>query len=122
MKLAIICKSLLLEKALKLFLKPYIAPLKQCDFLVCDHEMDVDIPQFRLKTVDSELAFPFSKSALLISLDKFYKTLKESTSKLEHAKISTKNSDFATLEEKLNKICKQYNAQIIQTIKEHYGQ
>ena len=119
MKLAIMCKSLLLERALKLFLQPYIAPLKHCDFVICDHELKVDVPQFKIKTPDSKLAFPFSKSALLVAVEKFTHNLDIAS---EAAMVSVKENkpDFSVLEDKLNKICSQFNAQIIRTIKEHY--
>jgi hypothetical protein len=122
MKLAIMCQSLLLEKALTLFLKPYIVPLKQCDFVVSDYKIAADVPQFKIKTPDSDLIFPFSKSALLIALDKFSKTLEASKSKAKSIEPKAKSQNFKILEEKLNQICNQYNAQIIQAIKEHYGE
>lgn len=120
MKLAIVCQSLLLENALKLFLKPYIVPFKQSDFIVCDYKIESDKPQFRVKSPESNIAFPFSKSALLLSLEKFSKAIEVSAKNDELAKPLQNSPDFSTLEEKLNQICNQFNQQIIQTIKEHY--
>lgn len=75
MKLTIMCQSLLLEKALELFLKPYVVPYKQSDFIVCDYKVETNKPQFRLKSSDSKIPFPFSKSTLLLSLEKFSQTI-----------------------------------------------
>lgn len=121
MKLTIMCQSLLLEKALELFLKPYVVPYKQSDFIVCDYKVETNKPQFRLKSSDSKIPFPFSKSTLLLSLEKFSQTIELASVSNVQKKPSELVSDFATLEEKLNEICNQFNKEIIQAVKEHYG-
>lgn len=121
MKLTIMCQSLLLEKALELFLKPYVVPYKQSDFIVCDYKVETNKPQFRLKSSDSKIPFPFSKSTLLLSLEKFSQTIELASVSSVQKKPSELVSDFATLEEKLNEICNQFNKEIIQAVKEHYG-
>lgn len=121
MKLTIMCQSLLLEKALELFLKPYVVPYKQSDFIVCDYKVETNKPQFRLKSSDSKIPFPFSKSTLLLSLEKFSQAIELASVSNVQKKPSELVSDFATLEEKLNKICNQFNKEIIQAVKEHYG-
>ena len=122
MKIAIICQSLLLEKALKLFLQPYIVPLKYCDFVLTDHKIEADVPQFQIKGPESRVAFPFSKSALLLSLEKFYKTINPFAISPQKERPSQQRPDFTVLEEKLRDICTKYNAQIVRAIKEHYGE
>jgi hypothetical protein len=122
MKIAIVCQSLLLERALKLFLKPYVAPLKQCDFVVCDHQLETNLPQFKIKTPDANLPFPFSKSSLIHSLEEFFRTIKDTNSTAVKGLTDSKKRDFSLLENRLNEICAEFNAKIIKTVKEHYGQ
>ncbi len=116
MKIAIMCHSLLLEKALMIFLKPYLSPLKQSDFVVCDHEAETSVPKFHLKTPDSLLIFPFSKTSLLLALEEFYNNL-PSTKKPKPIL-----RDFSELEAKLERINAAYYSQTINAIKEHYGE
>ena len=115
MKIAIMCRSLLLQKALMIFLKPHISPLKQSDFVICDHKIATNLPQFRLKTPESLLVFPFSKTSLLLSLEEFYNNLPSTIAPKPILR------DFSMLEAKLERINAAYRSQIISAIKEHYG-
>ena len=72
MKIALACRSLLLERALAFFLKPHIVPLKQCDFVIADTKVVLDHPVFLIGKDKSHLATPFSKTALLLALEEFY--------------------------------------------------
>lgn len=48
MKIAIVCQSLLLSKALKTFLAEMIVSYKQCDFVISDKKIELDKPVFYL--------------------------------------------------------------------------
>ena len=64
MKVAVVCQSLLLSKALHSFLGELIVPYKQCDFVISDKKIELDKPIFHISTLEGELLIPFSKSTL----------------------------------------------------------
>jgi len=73
LKVAVICDSPLLEKSIKNFLKEYITPLGICDFVISDKKRELHKPIFYIGNHEnSDLKKPFSKSTLLLKLEKFY--------------------------------------------------
>ena len=114
MKVALVCQSLLLSRALKSFLGDTITPYKQCDFVISDKKIELDKPVFLLSHSEGDLIIPFSKSALLIELDKFFKSLNApkmvNTDPLHH-----------TLEEKIAQITDKFRAELIETIRGYYA-
>lgn len=76
MKIAIECQDIIVERALQLFLKPYLSRKKDCDFLVCDEKIDFEKPQFIISKHSPQLSFPFSKDELIASLHEFDASLK----------------------------------------------
>ena len=75
MKIALVCQSLLLSRALKSFLGDMIVPYKQCDFVISDKKIELDKPIFYISSHEGNLVIPFSKSSLHIELDKFFQHL-----------------------------------------------
>lgn len=122
MKIALACQSPLLEKALTLFLKPYIVPLKQCDFVVCDHEATLGAPLFRVGPKSTNAPFPFTKSSLMLALDSFSLALKNSALIAHEATVKTpvKTRDFSALKNTLDAITTRYQEEILQAVKEYY--
>ncbi|MBE0495207.1 MAG: hypothetical protein IBX45_02225 [Campylobacterales bacterium] len=119
MKIALSCRSILLEKALSLFLKPHIVPLKQCDFVVCDHEATLGTPLFR---IGINTPFPFSKSALMLALENFYTSLK-TTALIEQeplCSVAPVAKDFSKLEAVLSAITAKYQEDVLKAVREHY--
>ena len=43
MKVALVCQSLLLSRALKSFLGDIVVPYKQCDFVISDKKIELDL-------------------------------------------------------------------------------
>lgn len=117
MKIAIECNSILLEKALYLFLRQFVAPLKQCDFVVSDYDANFSKPTFFIGTPRANLAKPFSKELLFSSLKDFYAfTCKE---KPPQPKRSVLKED-KHLEEKIEQLTQEFRKNLILTIKAHY--
>jgi len=114
-KIALACQSVLLEKSLEIFLKSYIAPYKQCDFVISDKEIEIDKPLFYIATENSDLIMPFSKSSLMLKVESFYDTLFKKTTEEKIEKI-----DIDMLEEKITKLTDSFRKDLISTIKEHY--
>ncbi len=118
MRVSIVCQSLLLTRALELFLKNSLAPYKKCDFVICDKKIDLNKPQFIISDdEDADLSVPFLKSALILKLEEFYKKLRNEESfdaKLENGR------KFESLEIKIDHLTKQFRQELIKTIKEYY--
>ena len=115
MKIALACQSVLLEKSLEIFLKSYITPYKQCNFVISDREIEIDKPLFYIATENSDLIMPFSKSALMLKVEKFYDTLNSSKEVEKTVKIDVKD-----IEEKITKLTDDFRKNLISTIREHY--
>ena len=115
MKIALACQSILLEKSLEIFLKSYITPYKQCDFVISDKKMEIDKPLFYIANENSDLTMPFSKSNLMLKIEKFYDSLfkKENSNKVE--KI-----DIKELEDKISKLTDNFRNDLVNVIKEYY--
>ena len=125
MKIALACQSILLEKSLEMFLKSYIVPYRKCDFVISDRQIEIDKPLFYIATEDSELALPFSKSALMLKIDKFYASLdsKDSTKKIKKSnktKKRVKKVQMKELEVKITKLTDNFRDDLVNVIKEYY--
>ena len=75
MKVAVECKSPLLQKSLELFLSKYLSSIKQCDIVVRDEECLDDKRCFYISSDEnSDLTKPFSKSQLILALQNRYQS------------------------------------------------
>ena len=100
MKYKISCKSLLLQKALEEFLKDY---LSDDGVVISDEKGDI--------IIGKEIKKPFSKSQLLLQLEK-----------LELQKNSVKSGiDISNFDEKLDKLIDEFSEKLKNLIKDHYG-
>lgn len=118
MKIALACQSVLLEKSLEIFLKNSIYSYKQCDFVISDRHIEIDKPLFFVSSDNSDLNIPFSKSALLLALEKFYESF---FFKKEEEKVDiVKKIDFVELEEKIGKLTDNFRNDLVKVIKEYY--
>lgn len=114
MKIAVECQSILLKKALDIFLEPFIASKKQCDFVVCDYEGSFNCPVFQIDTKSAHIKKPFGKDELIEKLEEFYVlTCKHENVKQEKI-ISTK------LEDDIENLTKDFSKKLVNLIKSHY--
>jgi len=119
MKIAIVCQSLLLSRALKTFLGDMIVPYKQCDFVISDKKIELDKPIFYVAPQGGNLLVPFSKASLFIELDKYYQHLIMIQSSVDDMLPQTK--DTYGLEEKITALTEKFRSDLIQTIRNYYG-
>ncbi|ELU0350261.1 ornithine carbamoyltransferase [Campylobacter coli] len=82
MKISLECKDLIIEKALELFLKEHLVMKKDCDFIISDEKISTQKPLFIIAKNSPFLSLPFSKEALMNSLNEFDSALKETAQKL----------------------------------------
>jgi len=100
LKYKISCKSLLLQKALEEFLKDY---LSDDGVVISDEKGDI--------IIGKEIKKPFSKSQLLLQLEK-----------LELQKNPVKSGiDISNFDEKLDKLIDEFSEKLKNLIKDHYG-
>ena len=75
MKISFECDCVLLEESLKLFLRDFISPRKDCDFIVADKKIEAKKPVFVIAEHSPHLQIPFSKEALVSALEEFYSAI-----------------------------------------------
>jgi hypothetical protein len=112
-KVAIICDSLLLKRSLEKFLKDMVVPYKNCDIVITDRKIKIDKPII-LVGHDGDIKVPFSKSNLLMELEKFY------FEKQKEPDIAPKPHESSDLYKKLEPIIQNFAKELITVIKNHY--
>ncbi|MDD3324276.1 MAG: hypothetical protein PHN38_04035 [Sulfurospirillaceae bacterium] len=117
MKITLICQSLLLAEALKSFLGDKIVSFKQCDFVISDQKIEIDKPVFLISSIDGDLILPFSKSALILGLEKFYRQRILKKSDMPSESLHIINEEI--LEDKINLLTENFRQELIKTIKEY---
>lgn len=126
MKVAIQCVSPLLQRSLELFLKERLSSLKQCDVVIRDRfSSDESHPQFVIaQGSDAHLSKPFSKSQLLLALEQFIgrNEVHAALSTMDEAFEEAKSDPLGALEARIVRLTQTYQNDLIQLIREHYGQ
>ena len=122
MKVAVECQSPLLQKSLELFLANYLSSLKQCDIVVRDIECLNDERCFYVSNKpNADLVKPFSKSQLIIALEKRYDELKEDEPEVEEStEVNSEPMDFEILEKRIEFLTKEYQENILRAVKAFY--
>lgn len=118
MKVAIECKSPLLQKSLEIFLSPYLCSSKQCDIIVRDIPCINDKRCFYISSdKDGDLVKPFSSSQLILALESRYnKTEKKDID----ADYFNDTIDFDILEKRIETLTQDYQQNIIKAVKAFY--
>ena len=75
MKVSFECDCILLGESLRLFLRDFISPRKDCDFIVADKKVEAKKPVFVIAEHSPHLKIPFSKEALISALEEFYSAI-----------------------------------------------
>jgi len=113
-KIAVECKSPLMQKSLEMFLKNYLSASRQSDIIITDEKSLDDVRYFCISAEkDADLIKPFSKSQLILALERKYKTLK----------TQVKNEDelsFDVLEKRIAFLTKEYQENILKAVRTFY--
>ena len=122
MKVAVECQSPLLQKSLELFLANYLSSLKQCDIVVRDIECLNDERCFYVSSKpNADLVKPFSKSQLILALEKRYEELKKDEPEIEEStEVDNEPMDFEILEKRIEFLTKEYQDNILRAVKAFY--
>lgn len=118
MKISLVCQSLLLSRALQSFLGEKVVSYKQCDFVISDKKIELDKPIFYISSTEGELIIPFSKSSLMLELEKFYQKVFFHQTGVSPLHQEQHN---ALLEEKISALTEKFRKELIQTIREYCG-
>lgn len=119
MRVAVECKSLLMQKSLELFLGKYLSPIKHCDIILRDVKCLNDEKCFYISSdKDADLIKPFSKSQLILALEKRYKNMGKTSLKERYTDEET--LDFSILEERIESLTKEYQANILKAVRAFY--
>ena len=124
MKIAVECKSPLLQKSLELFLVKYLGSVKLCDIVVRDEECLNNERCFYVSSdSNADLVKPFSKSQLILALENRYKELKADNlvSEVEEdEEVSEEPLNFDILEKRIDYLTKEYQQNILKAVKAFY--
>ena len=125
MKIAVECQSPLLQKSLELFLSKYLCSSKKCDILVRDTECLDDKRCFYISTKENaDLVKPFSKSQLILALEKRHKELYEErevqTPSTQEFQDEDERMDFSILERRIETLTYEYQQNILRAVKAFY--
>ena len=120
MKIAVECKSPLLQKSLELFLSRYLSSTKKCDIVVRDVECLNDNRCFYISSSPkADLVKPFSKSQLVLALENRYKIHKyevvENDDEVLHDPLN-----FDILEKRIQYLTTEYQQNILKAVRAFY--
>ena len=116
MKIALDCKSILLERALKKILSQYFVPEEEANILVTDNRTESSLPIFRIGYNDSkaDLQKPFSRSQLMIKLEEKLKTIEQ-----KDELISIVIEEDNTIDKEIEKLAKQFTNDLLKIFKKY---
>jgi len=123
MKIAVECKSPLLQKSLEIFLSKYLTSYKQCDIVVRDEKCLNDERCFCvLGDETADLKKPFSKSQLILALQNKYESMSqgEVSKQTSDTQLYNEPVDFEILQNRIEYLTKEYQQNIIKAIKAFY--
>ena len=121
MRVAVECKSPLMQKSLELFLGKHLSSLKNCDILIRDVKCLDDERCFYISShEDADLTKPFSKSQLILALEtRFGEKNRVSSPNAEEFK-NEEPLNFEILEKRIEFLTREYQQNIIKAVKAFY--
>ncbi len=122
MKVAVECQSPLLQKSLELFLMKYLSSSKKSDIIIRDEACLNDSRCFYISSdEEADLVKPFSKSQLVLALEKKYNDL---YSKSSNVVVKDENIEegmnFEILEKRIELLTQEYQENILRAVKAFY--
>ena len=114
-----------MQKSLELFLNKHISSLKHCDIFIRDEKCLDDERCFYISSSkDADLVKPFSKSQLILALEKRYKSINKDMKNIEYAddEVFEQSTvfDFDILEKRIESLTAEYQANILKAVRAFY--
>ena len=125
MKIAIKCESLLLQKALEMFLSNSLSSLKNAQVVLSDnknYKTDKEL-LYISSDDDADIRKPFSSNTLLLALQKYKTDSNEikNINTLSESLFETKDiRDFSALEKELDILTQNYKNDMLRIVKAFY--
>jgi len=123
-KVAIQCDSPLLQRSLELFLDGQLSSIRQCDIVIRDKEIrDESHPTFVIGSFESaDLIKPFTKAQLLHALSHKIDSFKHTPSAIPEPVVphTEESVGFDILERHIEKLTREYQANILKAIRAFY--
>ena len=127
MKVAVECQSPLLQKSLEIFLSRYLNSSKKSDIIIRDEKCLEDGRCFYIASDEkADLLKPFSKSQLILALEKKYNALYPQPSSIDATEVNAVKEvaeealDFSILENRIAYLTKEYQENILRAVKAFY--
>ncbi len=125
MRVAVECQSPLLQKSLELFLSKYLSSSKKSDIIIRDEECLNESRCFYISSEEkADLLKPFSKSQLILALEKKYNELypKSSNTNLEdeNTEETIETMSLEILEKRIELLTQEYQENILRAVKAFY--
>ena len=125
MRIALECQSPLLQKSLELFLEGRLVSKKSCTLLIRDVKLpdgvEEEYESFYISNDEgSDLKKPFSKSQLILALEKREKGLVTTQQEDEVEESLSHEMSFEILEKRIEMLTKEYQQNILNAVKAFY--
>lgn len=126
MKVAVQCESPLLQRSLELFLAEHLSSRRHCDIIVRDYESpEEDQLCFVIgSTPPADLIKPFSKAQLFHGIQSKLESVKNNplttTGVEEESEADNEPVSFEILERHIEKLTREYQANILKSIRAFY--
>jgi len=127
LRIAVECKSPLLQKSLEIFLSKHLSSLKNCDIVVRDIKVLDDERTFYISSSKgSDLIKPFSKSQLILALERRYKDMNKGNlhylNKIyqEDEEDDESRMGFDILQKRIEALTKEYQDNILRAVRAFY--
>jgi hypothetical protein len=112
-----------MQKSLELFLGKHLSSLKQCDIVLRDVKCLNDERCFYVSSdKNSDLVKPFSKSQLILALERRYKSMEKQVSSVVHVEdeLFEDTDNFDILEKRFELLTIEYQANILRAVRAFY--
>jgi len=122
MRVAVECQSPLLQKSLEIFLAKYLSSSKKSDIIIRDEECLNESRCFYISSNENaDLVKPFSKSQLILALEKKYNELyPKSSHTITEDEDTQESMNFEILEKRIELLTQEYQENIIRAVKAFY--
>ena len=123
MRVAVECKSPLLQKSLELFLSRYLSSTKKSDIVVRDVKCINDKRCFYISSdKEADLVKPFSKSQLILALENKFESSHGKIARMKDELEQTPQTtmDFDILEKRINSLTLEYQSNILKAVRAFY--
>ncbi len=122
MRVAVECQSPLLQKSLELFLAKYLSSSKKSDIIIRDEVCLNESRCFYISSKEgADLLKPFSKSQLILALEKKYNELYPKSSNTNPEDENSKETmSFEILEKRIELLTQEYQKNILRAVKAFY--